>query len=479
MDRYSHLFIPPGGDAPGSPAEHLRARRAALLKRLKQPLLVLGTDAEPGSEHLWWFNSTRALQEPQFLYLTGINQPGCHLILNPHGSEGAQELLFLPWKDPEKEFWNGVAFGLERRKEHCKDLIASELTGIQVHYPTEKLNQVLLELQKEWGEIALFAHDYALPPHLPPTFQEKWGEKIEVVNGEWRVREREAIDRARLKLEEKGIAFSPQPELLWSQRVVMDPPQLHALKEAQKRSLEAFLATLPTIPFAKSEREVERTLEAELLKRSVWGLSFASIVASGENGCTLHYSNNRAELQCDHLLLLDFGLKWGTLPSDISRTVPISGKFNPLQKMLYNIVLETQSFHQSNVKEGVTLHQLNEKAWAFLENLLEERFFSRGGVAQREYKKAPHGISHLIGEQVHEGDPFRLLNYSPLKAGMVISNEPGLYGTFSIQLDGVNYCQKIGIRIEDNLLVTKNGVVNLSAEFPHTAEEIESHFTSQ
>jgi Xaa-Pro aminopeptidase len=166
------------------------------------------------------------------------------------------------------------------------------------------------------------------------------------------------------------------------------------------------------------------------------------------------------------MVLLDFGIQYGEINTDVSRTLPCSGRFNPLQSLLYRIVLDTQAFNQKNVRPGITIRQLNQSAWQYLEKRLASDFFALGGQARRPYEIQPHGISHLLGIQVHEGDPMRLYEDTPLKAGWIISNEPGIYGWFGISIGGRRFRERLGIRIEDDLLVTARGCVNLTASIP-------------
>jgi Xaa-Pro aminopeptidase len=209
-------------------------------------------------------------------------------------------------------------------------------------------------------------------------------------------------------------------------------------------------------------------------KRSPAGLSFPNIVASGKNATVLHYLKNDEPIEPGSLVLLDFGVRYGTMHADITRTVPHSGKFNPLQALLYGIVLDTNKMNQKNAKPGETIRNLNKKTWRFLEEQLQARFFARGGKAMRSYMGQPHGVSHLMGEQEHDGDPHRIYQDYPLQPGWQISNEPGLYGHFQITLDGRKYSEWIGIRIEDDLLITKDGCRNLCAAVPKEIHELEA-----
>jgi Xaa-Pro aminopeptidase len=175
----------------------------------------------------------------------------------------------------------------------------------------------------------------------------------------------------------------------------------------------------------------------------------------------------------NELALLDFGVRWMTMHADISRTIPVSGKFNPMQKMLYEIVLRAQSAVQRKARKGVTIDELNDCCWGSINRGLERVFRKAGGEFKLKYKERPHGVSHLMGEQEHDGDPFRNYTKEPMREGWMISNEPGLYGQFYIRLNGRVYDEEIGIRIEDNLLITKTGCRNLSKSIPKTVEQIE------
>jgi len=162
-----------------------------------------------------------------------------------------------------------------------------------------------------------------------------------------------------------------------------------------------------------------------------------------------------------------------TMHADISRTIPASGRFNPMQKMLYEIVLKAQMAVQKKARMGVTVNALNDCCWGSINSDLEKVFRAAGGKLKLRYNERPHGVSHLIGEQEHDGDPFRNYANEPMQSGWLISNEPGLYGEFRIRLNGKNYDEQIGIRLEDNLLITKTGCRNMSRKIPKTVAEIE------
>ena len=209
-------------------------------------------------------------------------------------------------------------------------------------------------------------------------------------------------------------------------------------------------------------------------RRSDGDLAFPTIAAGGKNACCLHYVKNDEPLRDGQLILLDFGVRFGTLHSDISRTIPVNGKFNPLQKMLYEIVLDSATVYRRAVRPGVSLKEIGQIPWDYIMEELETRLVKGAqGTYELLYDRRPHGVSHFIGEQIHEGNPGSRSLDTVLRPGMLISCEPGLYGEFSGIFNGKRISAKIGIRIEDDLLITKTGSRNISSSIPKSVEELE------
>ena len=191
----------------------------------------------------------------------------------------------------------------------------------------------------------------------------------------------------------------------------------------------------------------------------------------------LHYHDNNQPLEKGRLLLLDFGLRYGDVVSDISRTVPVNGVFNPLQRMVYEIVLKSQAYIESLVKPGVSMDTLNTACWTYLHEQLDKTLAAHDGTCKRDYTDRPHQMGHLIKTVVHDGDPWRSYAKRPLRVGECISNEPGFYGYVEAVIDGTPYKETMGIRIEDNLLVTETGCQNLSKDIPKSCADIEACMT--
>jgi len=464
LRKYSQVFLSTGlGD---EAAAVYAARRRELLDSLSSLCIFAGVERNPGADEVWTQIGNRQVQDPAFLFLTGVNQPGALLVLDPLAKNSAErEVLFLPRKDPTREFWDGVRLGLPAADDAQSETVLTELstlTGFGCLRPSTAFKTWLAD------RLMKLPRDHIFSFWL--EFETTDGVRKVESDHNWAFQKqlRRLLARQGKKIDLRNVA-----SLHLHQRVVLDKHRLRMARAAQAYTRRAFMELLPNIPSHASERTLCAELDFRLLRDTDEGLAFPTIVAAGQGACTLHYQKKDEPLKQGQLVLLDFGCKVGSLCSDISRTVPVSGRFNPLQKLLYQIVLDTQRFHQKSVKPGATIRELSKRTWTYLEEQLRDRFFALGGQAERSYQFNPHGVSHLIGEQVHEGDPFRVYQDQPLRPGMMLSNEPGLYGVFTLRIDGKLFREAIGIRIEDDLLVTPKGCVNLSASIPKSIEEIE------
>jgi len=417
------------------------------MEKLDSVCVFAGMPVEPGGEEAFTSTWTKFIQEPAFLFLTGVNQAGCFLLLDPASKS---EVLFVPKKDPFKEFWVGKRIGyLEGNSE------AALLTGFADVRPADDFYKVLESLTQRKGAkkfIYAFFHEKFQSDH------------------NWKFRQK--LERI---LRPKKVGVKCVADLHWELRLPLDKPRIDDAKRAQVATDKAFRELLKAMPSFKGERDLGLFLDHQLLLGGDGDLAFPTIVASGENACCLHYVKKDEPLKKGSLVLLDFGTRVGTQHSDISRTVPVNGKFNPLQKMLYEIVLDSAEVYRRAVRPGVSLKEIGNIPWDFIMEALETRLVKGAcGTYELLYDRRPHGVSHFIGEQIHEGDPGSRSLTTVLEPGMLISCEPGLYGTFSATIGGKRYREKIGIRIEDDLLITGTGYVNLSRRIPRTVAEIES-----
>ena len=441
---YSQVFI----DSPRYNSRNLyRKRRKAMLKSLDSFCVIAGIPMDPGSEEAYVQTWNKFIQEPAFLFLTGINQAGCYLLLDPKTGE---EILFVPPKDPFREFWNGKRLGYLEGDNEVK-----KVTGIADVRSESEL----------WDEIAMRAERLPEGGHAFAYYFEKFRD-------DHNDRFRKSMLKA---LRGTGVSLRSAAALHWKLRLPLEPERIVDAEDAQKVTDEAFRTVLPLFPEFRNERELALRLDYEMQRRSDGDLAFPTIAAGGKNACCLHYVKKDEPLVRGELVLLDFGIRMGSLHSDISRTVPVSGKFDPLQKLLYQIVLDAGFEYQKFVKPGVSLREIGQVPWDYIMQELEERLVKGArGSFELLYDRRPHGVSHFIGEQIHEGDPGSRSLDVVLEPGMLISCEPGLYGKFSGVFGGRRITAQIGIRIEDDLLITKSGFVNISKHIPKQIDEIEA-----
>ena len=371
-------------------------------------------------------------QDPLFLYLTGLLQRGSALILDPFSKE---TVLFLPPYDAHKVFWEGEQLG-----HGLKNI--EEITGIPNIFPMDFLFAFLEERLKQQKTISTF-----------------WNEGTQDIHYHFL-----KILKQFLKKKAPHISIENCSEQIWPHRLILDEQDYKVLKIAHQKTALAFEKFIRHFHEFKTENQAAGFLEYAIKEQTPFGCSFPTICASGKNACVLHYHDNNAPL--NGLLLLDFGLRYESKVTDISRTLPVNRSFNALEALLYDLVLETQYQVQKKVRPGVLLSELNIFAWETLNTLIERHFLKRGGVWHKVYKSGPHYIGHAIGTCVHEGDFNRNYALKPLKPGMLISNEPGIYGHFDLKIGGKSYSQHSGIRIEDNLWINQEGCENLSRAIP-------------
>ena len=434
-------------------AARFSARRQALYSTVNHPIILKGVPDIPGTENPFHYAYHPVFQDPNILYLSGLNQANIAMIIN-----GEETVLFLPTQDEKMVFWEGHYFSTGRPE---LDTIARALLGVDRIEKISDFDACCRQLIREYPRIGII-WDLASKKKSLDRFSKSYYAQFKNRLAQWAGEEN-------VSTEWINIA---QP--LYEQRLCLDSTDIQMAKKAQGQIQTALVQTFEDIPTMSSETEVAGSVMGRLLSQSPYGLSFSPIVAVDENASILHYTNNQAKFPKNGLLLIDSGGRWQSMCSDISRTVPVNGQFTPMQACLYQCVLDTQRHVESELRPGRSIAQLNTLAWDFLNKALDQRFIQKGGKVSLSYETQPHFIGHALGISVHDGDAYGRYRDWPLKEGMYITNEPGLYGDFEWDIDGVHEKQSIGIRIEDNLLVTKNGCENLSRNIPKTIEDIQS-----
>ena len=431
-------------------AKDYATKRNALSKAVKIPYLIIGVTEGPNGKEPWAHCNSPIYQEPLLLYLTGINQPQTALFVDPVNEI---ECLFLPEYNDKSTFWDGKKL-CYNEDDHSKE--AQLITRIENIY--------------NWQDCHQFIQEYIQKDKLT-SLGMLWHQNTKTSI----LKDNNYMQMKHLKRKlPKTCTLKNISDEQWALRAISTATENQLMDDVQEKTKIAFESILRKVTTCETEYELSGILHGECLKKTPYGLSFNPIVASGEHATTLHYITNDSPITKNSMILLDFGLCWHTVISDISRTIPANGTYNPLQALLYQIVLDTQIAVEAFIKPGKTISECNTYCWRTLEKLLKERFFAIGGTAKRDYETSPHYVSHRIGVQVHDGDPFGKYRENPLQVGTIISNEPGLYGHFECTINGKKYKETIGIRIEDNLRISKTGVINTSKDIPKTIKEIEA-----
>ena len=255
------------------------------------------------------------------------------------------------------------------------------------------------------------------------------------------------------------ITLKNAHQLVSAMRMVKDDAEIATLERAIAVTDQGLRRVLATLEPGRMEYQEQAEFEYEIRMQGAEGVSFPTIAGSGINGCMLHYGTNHCKLEDGKLLLLDLGARVDGYCADITRTYPINGKYTPRQREIYDIVLRANREVAKSARPGVTLRELNE----LCKKVLAEGLMAIGKIESADQIGTyyMHGVSHHLGIDTHD---CAVNESEGLRAGMVISDEPGLY------IDE----EEIGIRIEDDLLITEDGCRVLSEAIPREAEEIEA-----
>jgi Xaa-Pro aminopeptidase len=261
--------------------------------------------------------------------------------------------------------------------------------------------------------------------------------------------------------------FERLAPIIHNLRRTKEEAELQQIKKAIDITRKGFLNSLKVIEPGKREFEIEAEITAEFIRNGANGHGFLPIVASGANACVLHYINNDSICNDGDLVLMDIGAEYNYYNADITRTVPVNGRFTNRQRQVYEAVYRLHNNILSMIKPGISIEMLNQQTIPFIEKeLIDLKLLTTAEIKKQLPEKQlyrkylMHGVSHSLGIDVH--DPNN--KHDILEEGMVITCEPGLYIAE----------ENIGIRLENDILVTPNGCINLSADIPIEPEAIES-----
>lgn len=403
------------------PLADFQARRARLRAQLKDGLILV-----PGRVETSLGVSEKFFQDENFFYLTGVEAPGATLLLTPIPYEGAQEILFLPRRDPQAERWTGPQPGPDPETE--------QRFGIEKALPADALPQVL----------------QAISPSL------KEGSRIHLIANPQDTREQSV--RALVQVLQQTIPTLPVTDgrsAVNLMRMCKTPAEVDLLKKAIRITGEAFRDIPKYLAVGRHEYEIEAVVLAAFYRNGAERPGFPCIIGSGLNATILHYNRNRDRILDGDLVVVDIGAQYRGYTADITRTFPANGKFSRRQRELYELVLAAQEAAVKAFVPGKS--RLSDLTLAAREAMRTSPLRAGNDLTLDNF--FIHGLGHFIGLTVHDvGDYAR-----PLPPGSVITIEPGVYIP----------AERIGIRIEDDYLVTETGLVKLSGDIPSRPEAIE------
>jgi Xaa-Pro aminopeptidase len=419
-----------GSPAGPVPVELLVARRQAIMTAMESGVAVLGSaevrSIEANGPHP---QDSDFRQDNDFFYLTGLETPDSWLVLVARPDSESTAVLFLPPRDSAAERWTGPQLG------PGPDAVA--LTGIDDIRSSE--------------DAELEIRGLVLGRRSPA-----WDGALYVRRGDRGSEEDSELIRGMVfSGYGRPLAVNDLGYLLGQARLVKDEDELRRLRRAIDITAEAQREAMGAIRPGMWEYEIEAVIEYTFRRNGAERVGFPSIVGAGVNSTTLHYDKSRGLLEDGDLIIMDIGAEFGYYSADVTRTAPVSGRFSERQRDLYELVLATQQTAIDSVRPGVTVADLNRISRAYMREHSGE--LCQPTDCNRFYV---HGLSHWLGMDVHDVGSYS----TPLAPGMVLTIEPGLY------LPG----ERIGIRIEDDVLVTETGHQLLSAAAPRSVEGVES-----
>jgi len=379
-------------------------------------------------------------QNSNFYYLSGFREDSSALVI-VKGKKSFESFLFVHKKDPKEELWNGKRLGVKEAKKRFQ---------VDDVFEYDTLNAKLKELMQ--NKKALY-YDFSLEYS-----------KVKVLK----------------RYTKSFVAIYNLSHIVQKMRLIKSPAEIALIKHAMTITKEAHHQAMQKASSLNYEYELQAEIEYVFKKNGAYSDAYTSIVACGDNANTLHYINNDAKLQKKQLILIDAGCEYQYYASDITRTIPSDGSFTQPQKELYNGVLSVQKQIIQMIRPGVLRSQLQKKSQELLCQVLKKLGIIQAGkkkcMKKELFKKYyPHGIGHWMGLDVHDEAPYKDEKNKeiPLQEGMVLTIEPALY----IAHDDTNVAKKyrgIGIRIEDDILITATGYENLSCDIVKEIDEIEA-----
>lgn len=417
-------------------SELFKVNRINFSTQLKRNSIALFTSND---EHIWNGDSHHSFkQNSDLFWLSGIDQEDTLLVLFPDCPVVEyREALFVKRTNDMMVTWNGYKLTLEH---------AAEISGIKNVYWSDEFESKLHPIINYATNIYLTLNENDRAVIKTPYNALRFAKDI----------------RAKYPLHE----YKRAAPILQRLRSVKHQIELDLMKISASISEKMFNRILHFVKPGVWEYEIEAEVIHEYLRNRANGHSFSPIVASGANSCILHYVDNNQQCKDGDILLLDSGADYANYASDMTRTFPVNGKFTKRQKEIYNAVLRVQREAKKMLKPGVMLMEYQAQVGEITEKeLVDLGLLTMGDIANQypawpAYKKYfMHGTSHFLGIDVHDVG----MRYEPMQVGMTFSCEPGIY----VKEEG------IGVRLENEILITENGCIDLMEHIPIDAEHIE------
>lgn len=380
-----------------------------------------------------WDSEYEYHQDSDFLYLTGLDQTNCALLIAPVGLEVAgsstREIIFLPERNPLTERWFGKRVGLDEAKREL---------GFQAALPSNQLPEYLDKAFQK-------ARTAYLPNYDPAFFEEP-------ISGQRFWIERES--QKALKQKYPQLKLKKAATLVTAMRVIKSPEELAVMQRVIDLTCASLREAMTKAKPGMYEYELEALIEYGFKIRGAEDVSFPSIIGSGPNSTSPHYWENRRRMQDGDVVVMDVGADLHNYAADVTRTIPVNGKFSPAQREIYEIVYRAQEAAMQIVKPGVKFSQVHATAKKVIDDAGYGKFFI-------------HATSHGLGIDTHDPGP-----YDVLQPNMVFTIEPGIYIPENTpELDRKYW--NVGVRLEDDVLVTVSGYKLMSAGAPRAISEIE------
>ena len=378
-------------------------------------------------------------QNNDLFYLSGVDQEESILVIFPDARlPQHREILFLKETSEHILIWEGYKLTKDEARRH---------SGIQTIMWLESFNSVLPALMNEAENVYLNSNE-----HIRAVVE---------------VETRDARFIRKLQAQYPLHTYRRAARLLHQLRAIKSAEEIRVMRQACDITDKAFRRLLGFVQPGVWEFEVEAEIVHEFMRNRSRGPAYGSIVASGKNACVLHYTTNDNQCQAGDVMLLDFGAEYANYAADLSRSIPVNGKFSPRQRQVYDAVLAVMNFAKTRLVPGTEIEEYHRQVGEAMEQQLIRLDLLNAADVQNQDPAAPlykkyfmHGTSHYLGLDVHDVG----YKYRTFEAGMVYTVEPGIY----IPEEG------LGIRLENDILLTANGNEDLMANIPLQADEIEA-----